>query len=416
MLRTLRNRRFALLFAGQTISEMGNSFTLLAASLLILHRTGSPPYLFIIVTNIPAVLFGLIAGTLVDRWDRRRILIVSDLLRGLLIATVPTLTQTSLGWIYVIGFSSELIGRFFTPSLQSILPDIVGDDELASANGLLAASEYASRTLGYALAGLAVEYLPIAWVFYGDAASFFISALSIIPIAVPSLTAGRAVAQGLRGIAQDLVEGLVYVRRHALMLDIVELSLGYTLGIGAFNGFLAAFNQRTLSGNDASYGALEAASTLGLALGGLIFARVTGRWLSSMIVGSLFGAGAAIAWTALSPAAAAALPAQAVGGAANTILVLAFQLIIQREVPRDLRGRLFAVLSLAGRLGLVIGPAAAGLPDLICGHGSVACDRPFVGAGGLWIILLAVTAGLMPAVRLAGLGKPAEPQQEATMR
>lgn len=416
MLHTLRNRRFALLFAGQTISEMGNSFTLIAASLLILHRTGSPSQvgLFIIATNIPALLLGLIAGTFVDRWDRRRILIVSDVLRGVFVAILPALAEASLVWVYAIGFANALIARFFLPALQSTLPDIVSDEELAPANGVLAASEYVSRTIGYALGGLAVQHLPIALVFYADAATFFISALSIIPIAVP-LVAPRPMAGGVGGVLRDLVEGVVYVRRQALLLAIVLLSLGFTLSVGAFNGFFAAFNQRTLGGDDASYGMLEAGISVGMALGGLFFSGSGGQRLGGMIIGGFLGVGGATLWAAFSPSPLIALPALAVGGVANTIFVLALQLIIQRQTPRELRGRAFAVLGLAGRIGLTVGPAAAGLPDLICGPGSTACDRPYVAVSGLWLIFLALVAAALPVVRQAGQLQPAEVQsQEAT--
>jgi DHA3 family macrolide efflux protein-like MFS transporter len=409
MVHTLRNRRFALLFAGQTISELGNSFTLVAASLLILHRTGSPSQvgLFIIATNVPALLLGLIAGTFVDRWDRRRILIISDMLRGAFIAALPLLAEAWLGWVYIIGFANAFIARFFIPALRSVLPDIVSDEELVPANGVLASSEYISRTIGYALAGLAVQYLSFTWAFYADAATFFLSALSIVPISGPALAA-QARGQGVGAVFSELVEGLVYMRRQALMLAIVLIALGFTLSTGAFNGFFAAFNQRTLGGDDASYGLLEAAISVGMALGGLLFGRSSPRNVGNMIIVGLLGVGLATLFTGLSPSPLAALPVLALGGIANTVFILALDLIIQRRAPRELRGRAFAVLGLAGRLGLTIGPAAAGLPDAICGPRSIACDRPYVVVAGVWLILLGVMAAALPVVRLAGQPQPGE--------
>lgn len=419
MVHTLRNRRFALLFAGQTISEMGNSFTLVASSLLILHRTGSPSQvgLFIIATNIPALLLGLIAGTLVDRWDRRHILIASDVLRGVFIAALPLLTEAWLGWVYIIGFANAFIARFFIPALRSVLPDIVSDQELVPANGMLASSESISRTIGYALAGLAVQYLSFTWAFYADAATFFISALSIIPISVPPLSAAQARGQGVSAVFSELVEGLVYMRRHALMLAIVLIALGFTLSVGAFNGFFAAFNQRALGGDDASYGLLEAAISVGMALGGLLFSRSSPRSIGSMIIGGLLGVGLATIFTGISPSPLVALPILALGGIANTIFLLALDLIIQRQTPRELRGRAFAVLGLAGRVGLTVGPAAAGLPDAICGPGSFACDRPYVVVSGVWLVLLALVAAAVPVVRLAGQLQPSEaPSREVVTK
>lgn len=419
MVHTLRNRHFALLFIGQTISEMGNSFTLVAASLLILHRTGSPAQvgLFIIATNIPALLLGLIAGTLVDRWDRRHILIASDVLRGAFIAALPLLAEAWLGWIYVIGFANAFIARFFIPALRSILPDIVSDEELVPANGMLATSEHISRTIGYALAGLAVQYLSFTWAFYADAVTFFISALSIVPISMPPLSATQMRRQGVGAVFSDLAEGLIYMRRHGLMLAIVLIGLSFTLSAGAFNGFFAAFNQRTLGGDDASYGLLEAASSVGMALGGLLFSRSHPRNVGTMIIVGLLGVGASTVLTGLSLSPQMALPILALGGIANTVFLLALDLIIQRQVPRELRGRAFAVLGLAGRLGLTVGPAAAGLPDTLCGPGSIACDRPYVVVSGVWLVLLGLVAAALPVVRLAGYPQPGEaPSREVVTK
>ena len=104
MLSIFRNRSFTLLWAGQLISSMGSAFTTLAASILVYRITGSAfsVGLMLIATAGPTILIGLIAGVIVDRYDRKRIMLVSELLRPLLILLIPILIPLNINWLYVI--------------------------------------------------------------------------------------------------------------------------------------------------------------------------------------------------------------------------------------------------------------------------------------------------------------------------
>src|SRR5512134_110819 len=115
MLSIFRNRAFRNLWLGQLVSSMGSSLTALAASILVYRLTGSALSvgLMLIATSGPTVLIGLVAGVFVDRFDRKRILLVSDLLRALLIFLIPFLIQLNSNWLYVIVALTSAITQFF---------------------------------------------------------------------------------------------------------------------------------------------------------------------------------------------------------------------------------------------------------------------------------------------------------------
>src|SRR6476660_5322653 len=132
----MKNRNFRFLWLGQVISDFGDSLTNLALLFLINKLTGSTAALatMLIVLTVPQITFGLVAGVYVDRLDRKRIMIVSDLLRGLLVLGFVPVASPNLGWLlYVVAFVQASIGTRFTPARSALLPNIV------PAAGLMAA-------------------------------------------------------------------------------------------------------------------------------------------------------------------------------------------------------------------------------------------------------------------------------------
>ena len=167
MFSVFRNRSFTLLWIGQLISSMGSALTALAASILIYRLTGSALSvgLMLIATSGPTVLIGLIAGVFVDRYDRKRIMLMADLLRAILIFLTPFLIPLSINWVYLIVALTSGITQFFDSAHASVLPEVASDKELSAANALMAVSSVGSTTVGFAAAGLIVTSLSIEWAF-----------------------------------------------------------------------------------------------------------------------------------------------------------------------------------------------------------------------------------------------------------
>src|SRR4029078_1548523 len=191
---------FSALWTGQLISAIGDRIHQIALAFVFVDATHS--YLAVggvfLVATLPNLLFGPIAGGLVDRWDHREVMIVSDLLRAGLVLLIPLAAVTNLALAYPIVFLVTTVSIFFRPAKGAILPRMVAPDDLVPAHYSLWAGQAFADIAGYALAGLFVavlhDQLPVA--FWVDAVTYVASAMLIATIAVaPTTRVGRAGAQ-----------------------------------------------------------------------------------------------------------------------------------------------------------------------------------------------------------------------------
>src|SRR6266498_4433587 len=181
-----QNRSFSLLWTGQLVSTMGSALTSLAASIYIYRLTGSALSvgLMLMATAAPSLLVGLFAGVFVDRFDRKKIMIAADLIRAVLVVLIPFLVPLNLIWLYIIVMLTSAIGQFFDPAHESVLPEVASDEELASANSLMAISSFGSTAIGFAAAGFIASAANINWAFYIDAITFVFSGICVYLIQV----------------------------------------------------------------------------------------------------------------------------------------------------------------------------------------------------------------------------------------
>ncbi len=187
-----RSRSFALLWVAQLISVSGSALTSLAASMLVYRVTGSALSvgLLLMATAGPSLVVGLIAGVFVDHWDRKRTMIVADLLRAVLVFLIPVLLPFGVASLYVLIILSSAIGQFFEPAHASVLPEVATDEELAAANALMQISSFGSTAVGFAAAGVLASELSLSWAFYLNAVAFVLSAACMWQAHLP--TGGNA--------------------------------------------------------------------------------------------------------------------------------------------------------------------------------------------------------------------------------
>ena len=153
----LRIPNYRRLFAGQAVSDIGDGITLFLVLLVINDLTGSifALALMAIAEAVPAFTVGLVAGVYVDRWDRRHVMLASDLLRAVIVLSFAFVqTVELLPLFYVLGFVQASIASFFRPARGALLPHIVPADGLASANSLAQASQVMGSVIGTGIAGL----------------------------------------------------------------------------------------------------------------------------------------------------------------------------------------------------------------------------------------------------------------------
>ena len=346
------NRNFRLLYIGQTISQLGDWFNAVAVFALLLDLTGSATAVawMMIVQFLPVAIVGPLAGVVVDRVDRRRLMIITDLLRGALVLALLLIRRPDQVWIaYVV--MAIIVGAqgFFEPARTATIPNVTTAEELMPANALSSATWSAMLAIGASIGGVVTAIAGRNVAFTVNALSFFASAYFIgrthydsTPAAGPRPTGFLA----LSGIT-DLVDGMRYVRRHGHVAALMMVKAGWGLAGGVLL-LLTVFGERVFpigAGSAGGIGVLYGARGVGAGLGPILLRWIIGQdpvRLRRAIAGAFFMVGAF--YIALAGAPSLWIGALCVllahfGGA---ILWVFSTVLLQLEVPDRFRGRVFA--------------------------------------------------------------------------
>lgn len=359
-----RNRNFSMLWTGQLVSTMGSALSSLAASIYIYRITGSALSvgLMLMATVAPSLLVGLFAGVFVDRYDRRKIMIAADLLRAVLIAIVPILIPLHIAWLYIIIALTSAIGQFFDPAHESVLPEVASDKELAAANSLIAISQFGSTAVGFAAAGLIASSANINWAFYADAVTFAFSALCVSlirikPIQMQEETSASIVIKNLRAGLRRLLD--TPVLRSLLSVQVVVL-----ISFGLSNALLLPFALNALNATEFEYGLQEGLTSVGFVIGSLWMAKVFDRLQGgAWLVISFLGMGLCGVVYAFLDSIPLAIALITISGFFNAPSAIGRRVIVQRNTPPELRGRVSSAFFVARDVFFLIGMSAAGLAD-----------------------------------------------------
>jgi CRP-like cAMP-binding protein len=350
--------------------------------------------LMLMATAAPSLLIGLIAGVYVDRADRKRILIIADIIRGVLVVLIPTLVEVNIAWLYVIVMLTSAVGQFYDPAHESILPEIASDEELAAANSFMAISGFGSTAIGFAASGLIASRFPIAYAFYLDGISFALSAACILFVVVPPLVVEGAT--NISTVVRNLRDGARHLLDTPILRSLLIISVPVFLSFGLWNSLLLPFALRALGATEFEYGIQEAMTSIGFVVGSFLMARLADRWREGQWIAlSFIGMGFFGALYAGSPSVAIAIGLVTLTGFANAPSSIARRLAIQRNAPREVRGRVASAFFVSRDVVLLVGMAAAGLADVIDIRVMVLASAVLLlGAGAL-------------AVAMPGLGQPA---------
>jgi len=350
LLRT--NRNFRLLFIGQTISQLGDWFNAVAVYALLLDLTGSATAVawMMIVQFLPVAVVGPAAGVVVDRVNRRRLMIAADLVRGVLILGLLLVRRPDQVWIaYVVMAFTMAASGFFEPARTATIPNITSAAELLPANALASAMWSAMLAIGASVGGLVTAVLGRDLAFTINAASFFWSAFFIAQTrydATPPRTTRPPGLATIFGIP-DLVDGVGYVRRHPHVAALMCVKAGWGLAGGVLL-LLTVFGQRVFpvgAGAAAGIGILYGARGIGAGVGPIALRWLLGQHPSTLrraIAPAFFIVG--IFYMALSvaptlPVAAMCVLCAHIGG---SVLWVFSTVLLQLEVPDQFRGRVFS--------------------------------------------------------------------------
>jgi MFS family permease len=350
LLRT--NRNFRLLFIGQMISQLGDWFNNVAVFALLLDLTGSATAVawMLIVQFLPIAIVGPMAGVVVDRVNRRRVMIAADVVRGVLILGLLLVRRADQIWIaYVVMALTVSASAFFEPARTATIPNITAADQLLAGNALSSALWSAMLAIGASIGGLVTALAGRDAAFVVNALSFFASAVFIAQTRYDARPRPGPRPQGLAALTgwSDFVEGFRYLRRHSHVAALMFVKFGWGIAGGVLL-LLTIFGQRVfpVAGSTAAgIGVLYGARGIGAGLG-----PITLRWLlgqtpaalrrtlgpAYFIVGGFY---IALAFAPTLPLAALAVLCAHFGG---SILWVFSTVLLQLEVPDRFRGRVFA--------------------------------------------------------------------------
>jgi MFS family permease len=350
---------YRLLFFATLGSSFGTLFALLALAVDVTDRTDSGVWVsaLMVAQFLPSVAVGLVAGPLVDRLPRRTLMVVSDLVRAAVFCVLP-FVGSPVGIVLLAAFAGLATG-FFRPAVYAGLPNLVADEELASANGLLQAVENVSWTIAPPLAGLIVA----AW---GPHAAYWLNAASFLASAALILGIGRRLLQSTealsRGHWRDLADGMrLVVRVRPLLTVLVAWTIGMA-GIALVDVGEPFLAKDAFSAGDFGYGLMFGSIGLGLALGSFVVAlSLERRPPGSVYGGAIAVAGLGYGLAAVSPNVWVAAAFCVVAGLGNGGANVCNALLVQRGAPDELRGRAFTVIMSTNYLFFGLGFVVAGL-------------------------------------------------------
>jgi MFS family permease len=399
-LAVFRHQSFALLWMAQFVSTAGSGLTCIAAAVLVFRSTGSvlSVGLMLLVTTLPSLLIGLLAGVVVDRIDRRRLMIMADVARACLMALIPLLLPFGIAWLYLLVLLAAGLNQFFDPAQESLLPEMVPDDELAVANALSTISSVGAFTIGASLAGILLDHVSPAWAFSLNALTFLCSAACIGCVRHTSVVERRP--SSLASVEHDLRAGLGYVARTPALRSLFLIFAPIFVAFGLVQALLLPFASRTLGANDSAYGLIEGVGLLGFTVGSLLMARLAerlheGQWIAI----SITAMGALLLLFSHVSALPLAVLVYLLFYLANAPSYIARRLLIQRGSPRELRGRVSSAFMVTRDLSMMLGMLAVGLADYLEIRGI------YLGLG-VFLIGMGVLSAVLPGLRWPDVTPP----------
>ncbi|HWP96034.1 MAG TPA: MFS transporter [Syntrophomonadaceae bacterium] len=384
------NKSFRFLWTGRIISQLGDKFYLIALAWWILEKTDSPTTmgLFMTLSLLPGILVGLISGTFVDRWNRKLILILADLIRGILVLIVSWLSMTGtleIWHVLAAAAAISIASSFFDPCVQAFIPQLVTEEELPKANSLNQMVGGLSAIAGPALGALAVSVFGFTWVFFVNALSYFLSGLlegfitppsnKIIDSNLPKVALIREIKEGLRFISSQKTMLLIF-----LVIGIAHFFVGSLM-------VTLPFLAQGLRGNGVqNLGYLQMMMGVGMLLGSVIGikqkAAIQENRLFVLIM--MFG----VCFFIISGAqflgfanVAVYMAIMTVFGLVIAVVSIFWQSLLQIKTPNNMAGRIFSISNIVGNtslpiaysvFGVILERSPIGNTMLFCGIGLIA--------------------------------------------
>lgn len=356
----LRVPDFRRLWTAQIISDFGDSLTIFTLLFLAQRLTGDETAVatVLIASALPTLLVGLVAGVWVDRWNLKRVMVASDVIRAGLVLGLLAVDASRLWVMYVIVFLLASTGTFFRPARQALMPRVVTGEQLLSANSVNEVTRVVAYTAGTAVSGLLVGLTgAFGPVFLIDSLTFVVSALlvaRVVTAAEPARDHGDTAA----GVLSELREGVRIMMASRWLSGVLVGATLAMFGLGAINGLIVPFVVGDIGLSESWFGLLEGAQSLGVVVAGTLTAILAAHFRpSSLISAGLVAVGVVVAGFAGVQGLLGLTVLMLLVGLAVAPVQASAATIMQREAPPRVLGRAASALS-AGTTGAQVGSLA----------------------------------------------------------
>lgn len=399
----LGERRFLLYWSARVVSQVGDSIQEIAMLWLVYEVTNDPGLLSIVALAavLPQVLLSLPAGVLVDKWNRKHVMVVSEVVRAVVVLAIPLVGRGPYLVPVVVGVAlvEGVFEAFFSPARQAIIPSLVDDEELDSANTLVNIGGRASQ-LFYAVGGVSVALFGSFLSFYVNSATFVVS--SVLLVGVPASAgavagASEERAAGMRARAReavaDIKSGLRYLVDARVILAVLVFDLALSAVISPLSVVLPVYTSRVLEGGSVAFGFLLAVFIAGrIVAGGLVRAGESyiPAYRGRIVVVTIVLAGVVFAAIGVAPQLveevfAAVVASLILFGALFGVVQITGNTLLHKSIPDDKQGIIFSVLI---AVGTATGPLAIAVIgqalELVAPQPVVLIQGAIVVAVGLW--------------------------------
>ena len=372
MFAVFHKRDFRLIWLAQLISTAGSSLTDLAAGIWVYRETGSALAvgLTLMATAVPSLVVGLLAGVYVDRHDRKKIMLVTCLIQSVVVALIAVAVELdSIVGLYAFILLNAGVKQFFDPAYETLIPEMATDEELNAANAFLSIASFGSTAIGFAGAGLLASTVGLTWAFILDALSFLVCAglialMGKYPMPMPDDDASVGV------IVANLKVGMATLFGTPIIRSLFVVGAFMFVAFGLWNVLLLPFSITDppggLGATEFEYGLQEGLTSVGFVIGSLLMARFS-RLLPepAWIVFSLATMGVLGLLYASATSVPVAILFVSLSGLAQPPSSVSRSVLLQRNTPREMRGRVFSAFYVMRDIIFLVGMAGAGLADVI---------------------------------------------------
>ena len=393
---SLRHPPFAWLWVGQTISRLGDSFYRIALAWWVLEATGSATAMgtVLIFTSVPMLIFLLFGGVAVDRFSRTRVMLASDLGRGVVVGIVALLAfgqRLELWHIYIASIVFGFVDAFFQPAFTALVPEVTPAVALTSANSLTSLSERLAGIVGPALGAVIVGISGTSTAFLLDGITFFLSAICLIPILALSTKAVKGRASMLR----DLGEGINTVRYLPWLWITIVIASVSNITVGSVAAVAMPFLVKDHLQTDVNtLGWIYSTISIGSVLAAIWLGRrqkISHRGWTIYL--SLIVTGTGILIFGLSTSLIGTLGAAFISGCSLSIIGLVWLNTLQEQIPRNQLGRVASIDMLGSFVLMPVGYGIIGWMTDLMGAATI-----FI-LGGVVTVCLASVGLTHPAIR-----------------